>query len=543
MADDGAAQLASTVAVWDEDLPHPPASMDSAGTSNVRARRVSGEIDNREERRASRRRERERGAEPAGRENKRDHYQVTSATVSLLPPISFTMLLVVILIKIVPDLTSRDNSEGEGFLGVNVEASTTDTAAAQASGATLQALIVIGFVIVMTTVLVVCVKLECYRALATYLGLMLFLLLGYFSYQLIVQFCAAVNLACDWPALIFVCWNYLAAGLLALGAGKMPLRVMQFYHITLSAIMACQFMSFLGFWATWAMLFLMAIWDLIAVLCPYGPLRLLIEMTEEKGISVPDALIYSTSLEEHGGGGGGGGGSGRKAVAHLPGLGLTANGDGAGAGAGAGDDNARYAEEGGSSGGGGGAGAGAGAVSSIPGLGIGDGSSNTRRHNQGDLRVGLEAGIVGQPNTSILDIMRDGGNAGGDHRASNRSARQHGADGSAIVAQHNASIEAERRAEEEEDEERSGPKLGLGDFIFYSVLMALTAQKDDWGAVLACYLSIILGLTATLWILILHGKALPALPIPLFIAIIMYFSVDLSITPMVERLQLDCVFI
>ena len=45
---------------------------------------------------------------------------------------------------------------------------------------------------------------------------------------------------------------------------------MQFYHITISAIMAVQFLSFLGFWATWAMLFLMAIWDLVAVLCPFG---------------------------------------------------------------------------------------------------------------------------------------------------------------------------------------------------------------------------------------------------------------------------------
>ena len=71
---------------------------------------------------------------------------------------------------------------------------------------------------------------------------MLFLLLGYFSYQLIVLFCQAVNVAADLPALVFICWNYLVVGLLALGAGKMPLRVMQFYHVTLSAIMACQFL-------------------------------------------------------------------------------------------------------------------------------------------------------------------------------------------------------------------------------------------------------------------------------------------------------------
>jgi hypothetical protein len=36
---------------------------------------------------------------------------------------------------------------------------------------------------------------------------------------------------------------------------------------------------------------------------------------------------------------------------------------------------------------------------------------------------------------------------------------------------------------------------------------------------------------------------LQALPIPLFIAMIMYFSVDLSITPMFERTQYDMVMI
>lgn len=30
-------------------------------------------------------------------------------------------------------------------------------------------------------------------------------------------------------------------------------------------------------WTTWALLAILAIWDLIAVLCPFGPLKLLIE--------------------------------------------------------------------------------------------------------------------------------------------------------------------------------------------------------------------------------------------------------------------------
>ena len=39
-----------------------------------------------------------------------------SRLVSLLPPISMTMLLVVILVKVAPDLNEKDKSDGIGFL-------------------------------------------------------------------------------------------------------------------------------------------------------------------------------------------------------------------------------------------------------------------------------------------------------------------------------------------------------------------------------------------------------------------------------------------
>jgi hypothetical protein len=47
------------------------------------------------------------------------------------------------------------------------------------------------------------------------------------------------------------CYLFLLQIRLALGTGKVPLRVMQFYHITLSSIMAVLFMDMLGQWATW----------------------------------------------------------------------------------------------------------------------------------------------------------------------------------------------------------------------------------------------------------------------------------------------------
>lgn len=92
------AHLASTAAGWENgggrcgddhpadhsdhsDLPYPPAMVDN---SKGPSRRVSGEL--------PRRIGLDDGVNVEVPENRRDHYQVTSAAVSLLPPISLTML-------------------------------------------------------------------------------------------------------------------------------------------------------------------------------------------------------------------------------------------------------------------------------------------------------------------------------------------------------------------------------------------------------------------------------------------------------------------
>jgi hypothetical protein len=51
--------------------------------------------------------------------------------------------------------------------------------------------------------------------------------------------------------------------------------------------------------------------------------------------------------------------------------------------------------------------------------------------------------------------------------------------------------------------------LGLGDFIFYSVLVGKAATIDDWGVVFASYVSIIVGLCATIFILAIFQRPLP----------------------------------
>lgn len=69
-----------------------------------------------------------------------------------------------------------------------------------------------------------------------------------------------------------------------------------------------------------------------------------------------------------------------------------------------------------------------------------------------------------------------------------------------------------------------GMKMGLGDFVFYSVLMGSAARNATVGVVLFCYVFIIVGILLTMSLLLLFQQPLPALPISIGLGTVAYFS-------------------
>ena len=402
-------------------------------------------------------------------------------------PVSACMLLVVLLVSLLSSPSSPSP------LSASIAAATGGVSGGGDDDIPTALITALTFVVAVTAatfLLALLFYLRCTPCLRAYLGFSALAVLLVLGGQVALLFLSRLRFPLDAVSFALLLPN--AAGALALAAlapASVPIALHQATPVTVAVLTAFWF-TLLPEWTTWALLVAMAIYDLAAVLLPGGPLRVLLELAIQRNEEIP-ALVYEARPVDprHG----------RNwrlwREGRQPGVDL--------------DDSSTVE-----------------VIGEVLGRNLqanSGNSSSSQVHEAATL-----AGDVSNSRPRVTLVAALSSSDSTVAQVGEVSALQEHRVAVAEMSVPLIQPRPQRSGEEVvEDEDGIGLsssgaiKLGLGDFIFYSVLVGRAAMYD-YMTVYACYLAIIAGLGITLLLLAFFRKALPALPVSIALGVVFY---------------------
>eukprot|EP00249_Psilotum_nudum_P015730 c25492_g1_i2 orf=756-2345(+) len=504
-------------------------------------------------------------------------------------PVSICMMLVVVLVRCLPNDSSNSMMNSIAILVFNENSSDSDWH--KFLGAVLNSLVFVGVVTLVTFLLVLLFYFRCTKFLRIYMGIAAFIVFVYMGGGVSVLLIQELAIPFDAITYAIVLYNFAIVGVFSVFFCKMPILFTQGYLIIIGMLVAFWF-TMLPEWTTWALLVAMALYDIAAVLTPGGPLKILVELAVTRDEEIP-ALIYearpaipqnsmlcepnssqipqlsqSHPPESH--------------IAVTPGqqrrwkrrsshassgssslikwlnsvfskdtdycaIPMATEEHQGGLSMPSGDSLRAYSRDGSKH---------PGQTMADQGSVVGRTTTSSASSDEGVNGIIFQIGSASTASEEESQITSESqitetlqsGDSNEDYEQvpsinkftssiHNVAHTRNGTEPASIEAESHQSL---LRSGDEMDEGMglgaSGAiKLGLGDFIFYSVLVGRAAMYDLM-AVYACYLAIIAGLGATLLLLALYRHALPALPISVSLGVMFYFLTRL----LMEYFMVQC---
>uniref|UniRef100_A0A7S4LJX9 Presenilin n=1 Tax=Eutreptiella gymnastica TaxID=73025 RepID=A0A7S4LJX9_9EUGL len=381
-------------------------------------------------------------------------HRYSDFTMSLLYPVSITMIVVIWAIHTLTPLV--DFADQQPLYLVYTEKDS-DSDGTKFSGALLNALGVVCMFVTVTFLLVLLYKYRFIKTIVGWFVLTSFFLLFQMGWMWVDLFCTAYQIPYNTVPMVFVMFNFAVVGLVSIfwrGAQFMT----QGYLICVSCMMGW-FLSRLPEWTTWGVLAAVAIYDIVAVLAPKGPLKVLVEESQKRNEPIPGLVYESKSF---------------KARQRL------------------------------------------GEASRTPNYGTAEAASSP---NADTAPLPLEAQQDPPQSPQPQPQLQPQQQQPQQQVPPELQPERQPADVEAPEAQYTyAPMQVESL------------KLGLGDFVFYSVLVARAAMYFyiTWAV---CMAAVLMGLCATLFCLGIFRKALPALPISIALGILFYFLTRFLLIP------------